>query len=94
VWPEHIRNLAKQRLEQFRSKLTDMNFCVNLNIRNQHQIENNLKQNINLVIAALDESLVNRQELQSQAKDYFDKIDQLRRIQVVDYCPEFANIHG
>jgi MoaA/NifB/PqqE/SkfB family radical SAM enzyme len=94
VWPEHIRNQVKQRLEQFRSKLTDMNFCVNLNLRNQHQIENNLKQNIDLVIAALDEPLIDRQELQSQAKDYFDKIDQLRRIQVVDYCPEFANIHG
>jgi organic radical activating enzyme len=94
VWPDHIRFLAQQRLEQFKSTLDVSHSPVNINLRNQHQVQTNLKQNVDLVIAALNEPLSGRQELQAQAKEYFDKIDRLRRLSVTDYCPEFADIYG
>ena len=94
VWPEHIRTEAKHRLEQFKSKLNVEHNHVELNLRNQHRVEVNLKQNADIVIASLDETLTNRSELQSKAVEYFAKIDGLRKLEITDYCPEFKDING
>ena len=94
VWPKHIRETALERLEQFKSKLNIDSSYVELNLRNQHQVPLNLKQNADMVIGALNEDTQNREELQKQAQEYFKKIDNLRKLQITDYCPEFSNING
>lgn len=94
VWPEHIRKKAIQRLEQFKSKLNIVESDIELNLRNRQKVGTNLKQNADMVIASLNEIISNRQELQVQAREYLDKLDNLRRLRVTDYCPEFAEING
>lgn len=93
VWPNHVCEKIIARLENFKTKLCVDHTQIHLNLRNTNHIKLNLKQNTDMVIASLKETLVNKKQLQMQAQAYIEKIDHLRKIQIQDYCLEFASIY-
>jgi hypothetical protein len=92
VWPDNVIKQVEHRLQAVKDTLTSESHSVSVNLRNNQQIHQNILQNIDLVLNSLHEPLANKDLLQQQAREYIQKLDQLRNINVLDYCPEASEL--
>jgi organic radical activating enzyme len=88
VWPSSVIEQVQYRLQTVKNLLSTVSNKSSINLRNNQQVHQNIFQNINLVLASLQESLVDKDLLQQQARQYIQKLDTLRNINVLDYCRE------
>ena len=91
VWPVSVIEEISKELEEFKSKL-NVQSAPMINLRNNQQIERNISQNIDLVLRSLREPLADKDVLQKKAKEYIQKLDNLRNINVLDFCPLVARL--
>jgi sulfatase maturation enzyme AslB (radical SAM superfamily) len=92
VWPDSVIRLIENRLQEVKNSLKIESAGTSINLRNNQQIHQNILQNIDLVLNSLHEPLTDKHLLQQQAREYIQKLDQLRNINVLDYCPEASEL--
>jgi organic radical activating enzyme len=88
VWPNSVIEQVQHKLITLKNSLKNVSPNASINLRNNQQVSQSVSQNIDLVLNSLQEPLENKNLLQQQARDYMQKLDTLRNINVLDYCAE------
>lgn len=91
VLPDHLKDLARERLQKFISGSHQTSQLYNsINVRNRAFVSQSLRDNASMVVASLDAPATDRERQKDKLIEYLKKIDSSRNIRLGDYCPEIA----